>query len=75
MAGQIDLIYIDPPFATGDDFSYVYVPSADTVQGHRPIEKTPSIIEQKAYRDTWGRGLDGYLNWFSDMAQFACMSC
>lgn len=24
----------------------------------------PSIIEQKAYRDTWGRGLDSYLQWF-----------
>jgi len=22
------------------------------------------IIEQKAYRDTWGRGLDSYLQWF-----------
>lgn len=25
-----------------------------------------SIIEQKAYRDTWGRGLDSYLQWFYD---------
>jgi adenine-specific DNA-methyltransferase len=24
----------------------------------------PSIIERKAYRDTWGRGLDSYLQWF-----------
>ncbi len=30
--------------------------------------KVPSIIEQKAYRDTWGKGLDGYLDWFSNMA-------
>ena len=26
--------------------------------------KEPSIIEQKAYRDTWGKGLDSYLEWF-----------
>jgi len=26
--------------------------------------KEPSIIEQKAYRDTWGRGLESYLSWF-----------
>src|SRR6266571_7012056 len=26
--------------------------------------KEPSIIEQKAYRDTWGYGLDSYLQWF-----------
>jgi len=30
--------------------------------------KEPSIIEQKAYRDTWGRGLDSYLGWFCDTA-------
>jgi len=26
--------------------------------------KEPSVIEQKAYRDTWGQGLDSYLQWF-----------
>jgi len=26
--------------------------------------KEPSVIEQKAYRDTWGKGLDSYLKWF-----------
>jgi DNA modification methylase len=26
--------------------------------------KEPSLLEQKAYRDTWGRGLDSYLEWF-----------
>lgn len=26
--------------------------------------KEPSIIEHKAYRDTWGRGLESYLQWF-----------
>ena len=30
--------------------------------------KEPSMIEQKAYRDTWGRGLDGYLQWFYETA-------
>ena len=70
-AGQVNLIYIDPPFATGDDFSYVArIPSADSglTDGTR-FEKVPSLIEQKAYRDTWGRGLDGYLDWFGEMAQ------
>lgn len=32
------------------------------------FEKEPSIIEQKACRDTWGGGLDGYLKWFADGA-------
>jgi len=54
-AGKINLIYIDPPFATGQDFSFrVRV-------GDEEFMKEPSIIEDKAYRDTWGRGLDSYL--------------
>jgi adenine specific DNA methylase Mod len=56
-AGQVNLIYIDPPFDTGQDFSFdVQVEGED-------FTKEPSIIEQKAYRDTWGRGLDSYLQW------------
>lgn len=61
-AGQVNLIYIDPPFDTGADFSFrVDVNGED-------FTKEPSIIEQKAYRDTWGRGLDSYLEWFYEMA-------
>jgi DNA modification methylase len=65
-AGQVDLIYIDPPFATGADFSF-------TAQvGDEVFTKEPSIIEQKAYRDTWGRGLDSYLQWFSETIAMLC---
>lgn len=61
LAGQVDLIYIDPPFATGQDFSLpVHVESTEFV-------KQPSMIEVKAYRDTWGAGLDSYLDWFYGM--------
>ena len=28
--------------------------------------KEPSVIEHKAYRDTWGRGLESYLQWFNE---------
>ena len=61
-AGKVDLVYIDPPFATGADFSF------QAQVGDETFEKEPSVIEQKAYRDTWGRGLDGYLQWFYEMA-------
>ncbi|MFN8498872.1 MAG: DNA methyltransferase [Anaerolineae bacterium] len=57
-AGQVNLIYIDPPFATGADFSFTV-----EIEGEM-FTKEPSLIEQKAYRDTWGRGLDSYLQWF-----------
>jgi len=43
--GQVDLIYIDPPFATGQDFSFVTeVPDSD-----QELVKEPSVIEQKAW--------------------------
>jgi adenine-specific DNA-methyltransferase len=70
-AGKVDLIYIDPPFATGADFSYTArIPDDPTTDGDQSTEfvKQPSVIEQKAYRDTWGRGLDGYLSWFFETA-------
>jgi len=54
-AGKIDLIYIDPPFATGADFS------VKMTLGDTEWTKEPSAIEDKAYRDTWGQGLDSYL--------------
>jgi adenine-specific DNA-methyltransferase len=59
-AGKVDLIYIDPHFDTGANFSIQI-----QVDGQGFV-KEPSIIEQKAYRDTWGSGLDSYLRWFHD---------
>ncbi len=59
-AGQVNLIYIDPPFATGADFSF----TTTIPESSESFTKEASIIEQKAYRDTWGRGLDSYLQWF-----------
>lgn len=63
-AGKVDLIYIDPPFATGADFSFTTaIPDSG-----ESFTKAPSIIETKAYRDTWGKGLDSYLQWFYETA-------
>ena len=64
-AGKVDLIYIDPPFDTGADFSYTAnVPGvSEQENGAIAFTKQPSIVELKAYRDTWGRGLDSYLHW------------
>jgi len=63
-AGKVNLIYIDPPFRTEDNFTIkTEVPDTDA-----EIVKRPSMIEQKAYRDTWSNGLDSYLPWFYDTA-------
>jgi len=56
-AGKINLIYIDPPFYTGADFT------VRTNIGDEEIEKEPSIIEERAYRDTWSGGIASYLKY------------
>jgi adenine specific DNA methylase Mod len=55
-AGKVDLIYIDPPFAIGADFTYT------ALIGGEIINKEQSVVEEKAYRDTWGRGIESYLS-------------
>src|SRR5690349_13333590 len=53
-AGKVNLIYIDPPFDTGQDFSFtVTVPTVcdGSEEGSFEFTKQPSMIEQKAYRD------------------------
>ena len=49
-AGGIKLIYIDPPFDVGADFSMDIEIGGDT------FTKKPNILEEIAYRDTWARG-------------------
>ncbi|OQX51182.1 MAG: hypothetical protein B5M53_11200 [Candidatus Cloacimonas sp. 4484_209] len=56
-AGKINLIYIDPPFFTGADFTI------RTKLGAESIEKEPSIIEERAYKDTWSGGIASYLKY------------
>ena len=56
--GQIDLIYIDPPFDVGADFT-MDVPIGDTDD---TIEKDQSTLEMVAYRDMWGKGTDSYVH-------------
>jgi adenine-specific DNA-methyltransferase len=55
-AGGLKLVYIDPPFDIGADFSMEVDVGTDLVT------KKPSVIEDVAYRDTWGRGKDSYIN-------------
>lgn len=53
--GGIKLIYIDPPFDVGADFSL------DIEIGDETFTKKPSILEEIAYRDTWGKGVDSFI--------------
>ncbi|MFZ3059844.1 MAG: site-specific DNA-methyltransferase [Candidatus Methanoperedens sp.] len=56
--GQIDLIYIDPPFNTGENFNF---PNEVTI-GDKTFEKEMPMSERLAYTDTWDRGIDSFLD-------------
>ena len=56
--GRIDLIYIDPPFDVGADFT-MDVPIGDEKE---TVGKDQSTLEMVAYRDMWGKGTDSYLH-------------
>ena len=53
--GGLKLIYIDPPFDVGADFSMDIAIGGDT------FTKKPNILEEIAYRDTWGKGADSFI--------------
>jgi DNA modification methylase len=56
--GQVNLVYIDPPFDVGADFTMT-LPIGEDGEG---LTKEQSTMEMVAYRDMWGKGTDSYLN-------------
>lgn len=53
--GGIKLIYIDPPFDVSADFSM------DIEIGDDTFTKNPNVLEELAFRDTWGKGSDSFI--------------
>ena len=53
--GGLKLVYIDPPFDVGADFS------TNIEIGEENFTKKPSVIEEIAFRDTWGNGIDSFI--------------
>jgi DNA modification methylase len=57
--GGLKLVYIDPPFDVGADFSMdIEIGEGDDTES---FTKKPSVIEEIAYRDTWGKGADSFI--------------
>ena len=55
LRGNVDLIYIDPPFDSKADYrTKVELPGVE-------LEQRPTVIEQFAYSDTWSDGTASYL--------------
>ena len=55
---KIDLIYIDPPFDVGADFT-MNVPIGDEDE---TVYKDQSVLEMVAFKDMWGKQTDSYLH-------------
>lgn len=53
--GGLKLVYIDPPFDVGADFSM------NIEIGDEEFTKKPNVLEELAYRDTWGKGADSFV--------------
>lgn len=53
MKGKIDLIYIDPPFASRANYRTTCTIS--------DVDGEPLVLEQRAYQDSWDEGMSGYL--------------
>ena len=58
LEGQVDLVYLDPPFATGDEFR-IRIPVGE---GQVDPKGSGRSIEETAFRDRWGDGLEGWLD-------------
>ena len=54
--GKVNLIYIDPPFWTNEDY-YAKFEISNT-----EITKLPSVIQRLAYKDIWKEGIDSFLD-------------
>ncbi|MBI4083800.1 MAG: site-specific DNA-methyltransferase [Candidatus Lambdaproteobacteria bacterium] len=64
--GKIDLIYIDPPFDVGADFTL----DVNIGDSSDKVLKDQSILEMVAYRDTWGKGTDSYIHTMYERIEF-----
>jgi len=66
MAGQVQMIYVDPPY--GVSYSSNFQPNVfqrDVKDGHDDsLTREPEQI--KAYRDTWNLGIHSYLTYLRD---------
>ncbi len=62
LAGQVDLVYVDPPFDSRQDYKVRIGVGTGAVQAEEELVKLQSLVEEKAYRDTWGRGRASYLS-------------
>ena len=65
----LKLVYIDPPFDVGADFTM------EVEVGSAPVTKQASVVEEVAYRDTWGRGRESFSTCSMERAKSTSPHC
>jgi adenine-specific DNA-methyltransferase len=70
LGGQVQMIYIDPPYGVkfGSNFQ-PFVRNRTVADGDDDMTREPEMV--KAYRDTWELGLHSYLTYLRDRAILA----
>lgn len=67
LGGQVQMVYIDPPYGVkfGSNFQpFVRKPKLDDTNKDDEMTREPEMV--KAYRDTWELGLHSYLSYLRD---------
>jgi adenine-specific DNA-methyltransferase len=65
LRGQVQMIYIDPPY--GIKFGSNWQPSTNRIDVRdRPEDATREVEQIKAFRDTWELGINSYLAYLRD---------
>lgn len=67
MAGQVQMIYLDPPYGVryGSNFQ-PFVGRRDVAEGDRDQDLTREPEMLRAFRDTWELGIHSYLSYLRD---------
>lgn len=63
MAGQVQMVYIDPPYGIGYDSNWQMKINDRKVKDGKDEYLTEEPEQIKAYRDTWEKGIHSYLSY------------
>lgn len=71
MAGQVQMVYIDPPYGIGYKSNFQpFVNTPNVVEGKdESIDSSPEMLT--AFRDTWQLGIHSYLTYLRDRLKLA----
>ena len=66
MAGQVQMIYIDPPYGIKYGSNFQPFVNKRDVKDRADADLTPEPEMIKAFRDTWELGIHSYLTYLRD---------